>query len=255
MKYARQMLFALVSWVLVSPLPLAAQQVERDVTFLSDEVAGRLEGYSFQEGPESDLVFRGTPIALGAEGEAEVEFQDGRTRVDVSVEGLPDPASLGPFSTYVLWAVTADGHANNIGSIDVEDGDGSLETTTALSQFALIVSAEPHFAVNAPSRAIVLQNLGRKVKGQKITITGLKERMDYSSLAPEPPEAADESLPELLQARYALAIAEVADADRLAPREFAEARQLLDRAEAAQADKKYSVRSTAPRLARDAVQK
>ncbi|MGH8203989.1 MAG: hypothetical protein ACREST_05220, partial [Steroidobacteraceae bacterium] len=136
-----------MSCALVAPLPLAAQQVERDVTFLSDEIAGRLEGYSFQEGPESDLVFRGTPIALGAEGEAEVEFQDGRTRVDVSVEGLPDPASLGPFSTYVLWAVTTDGRANNLGSIDVKDGRGELEATTPLAQFALIVSAEPHFDV------------------------------------------------------------------------------------------------------------
>src|SRR5688572_3167037 len=108
MKNARRILFGLVSCVLASPLPLTAQQVERDVTFLSDEVAGRLEGYSFQEGPESELDFRGTPIALGADGEAEIEFQEGRTRVDVSVEGLPDAASLGPFSTYVLWAVTAD---------------------------------------------------------------------------------------------------------------------------------------------------
>src|SRR5688572_6953462 len=157
MKNARRILFGLVSCVLASPLPLAAQQVERDVTFLSDEVAGRLEGYSFKEGPESDLEFRGTPIALGAEGGAEVEFQEGRARVDVSVDKLPNPASLGPFLTYVLWAVTADGHATNLGSIDVDnDGDGSLETTTPLSQFALIVSAEPHFAVNAPSRAIVL---------------------------------------------------------------------------------------------------
>ena len=108
------------------------------------------------------MEFRGTAIALGAEGDAEVEFQEGRARVDVSVEDLPAPSAFGPFSTYVLWAVTADGNANNLGSIEVKNGDGELEATTPLSRFALIVSAEPHFAVTVPSRAIVLQNLGKQ---------------------------------------------------------------------------------------------
>ena len=162
------------------PLAAAAQQVERDVPVLSSEIAGRLDGFSYQEGPQSSLEFRGTSIALGAEGEAEVEFQDGRARVDVEVDKLPDPSDLGPFSTYVLWAVAADGVANNIGSIAVKNGDGELEATTPLSRFALIVSAEPHFAVSAPSGAIVLQNLGKRVRGEKFNIAGLRERMDYS---------------------------------------------------------------------------
>ena len=132
------------------------------------------------------LEFRGTSIALASEGEAEVEFQDGRARVDVEVEDLPSPSTLGPFSTYVLWAVTADGNANNLGSIAVSNGDGELEATTPLSRFALIVSAEPHFAVTVPSRAIVLQNLGKSVQGEKFNIPGLKERIDYSSLSPQP---------------------------------------------------------------------
>jgi outer membrane protein OmpA-like peptidoglycan-associated protein len=237
------------------PLALPAQQVERDVKVLSEEIAGRLDGFSYKEGPESELEFRGTSLALGAEGEAEVEFQEGRTRVDVEVEKLPPAYSFGPFSTYVVWAVAADGQANNIGSIDVKNGNGELEASTPLSRFALIVSAEPHFAVTAPSRAIVLQNLGKRVHGQKFIITGLKERIDYSTLVPQPQEAREGAVPEILQAKYAVAIAEGADAERLAPREFTDAEDLLRRAEAAQADKKYSVRSTAPLLARDAVQK
>jgi hypothetical protein len=173
-----------------------AQQVERDVAVLSDEIAGRLDGFSYREGPESSLEFRGTSIALRAEGEAEVEFQDGRARVDVEVDDLPHPASLGPFSTYVVWAVASDGQANNIGFIEVDDdGDGDLEATTPLSRFALIVSAEPHFAVSAPSRAIVLQNLGKRVRGEPFVITGLKERIDYSSLSPVPPGAGGEEVP------------------------------------------------------------
>jgi outer membrane protein OmpA-like peptidoglycan-associated protein len=239
---------------LACPFAAAAQQVERDVPVLSSEIAGRLDGFSYQEGPQSSLEFRGTSIALGAEGEAEVEFEDGRARVDVEVDKLPDPSDLGPFSTYVLWAVAADGFANNIGSIAVRNGDGELEATTPLSRFALIVSAEPHFAVSAPSGAIVLQNLGKRVRGEKFNIAGLRERMDYSSLSPQMVDPEEEDVPELIQARYASAIAEGADADRLAKAEYERAEALLKEAELAAVDKKRSVRNTAPQLARNAVQ-
>ncbi len=254
MKITRFLAAGAAMAALAGPLTAAAQQVERDVSVLSSEIAGRLDGFSYREGPESSLEFRGTAIALGAEGDAEVEFQDGRARVDVEVKKLPPPSALGPFSTYVLWAVSADGQASNIGSIAVKNGSGELEATTPLSRFALIVSAEPHFAVTAPSRAIVLQNLGKRVRGESFNIAGLKERIDYSTLSPQPADPEGKGVPELTQARYAVAIAEGADADRLARPEYERAEQLLRQAEAAGADKKYTVRSTAPQLARNAVQ-
>ena len=231
-----------------------AQQVERDVPVLSKDIAERLDGFSYEEGPESDLEFRGTPIALRAEGDAEVEFQDGRARVEVDVEDLPAPQSLGPFATYVLWAVTVDGNAYNLGSIEVRNGQGSLEATTPLSQFGLLVSAEPHFAVTSPSQAIVLQNLGKNVRGKRFNIAGLRERIDYSELAPQPRSAQENVPTDLVQARYAVDIAEGAQAERLAPREFQQAERLLAQAEAAQVDKKRSVRATVPDLARQSVQ-
>ena len=51
-----------------------------------------------------------------------------------------------------------------------------------------------------------------------------------------------------------MAIAEGADADRLARAEYQKAEQLMRQAEAAHVDKKYSVRKTAPQVARSAVQ-
>ncbi len=251
---SRAITYCLAILAVACPPTAPAQQVERDVPVLSEDVAGRLDGFSFEEGPESSLEFRGTAIALGAEGDAEVEFQDGRTRVSVDVSRLPDPENLGPFATYVLWAVTVDGHANNLGSIIVENGRGSLDATTPLSQFGLIVSAEPHFAVTAPSRAIVLQNLGKRVRGQKFNIAGLKERIDYSTLAPIPRGARADVATEIVQARYAVDIAEGAQAERLATLEFQQAERLLEQAESAAGDRKYAVRSTAPQLARQAVQ-
>jgi hypothetical protein len=85
-----------VTWTAVAvaialPLPLSAQQLERDVGVVSAEVEGRLEGFSFQEGPVSKLEFKGTAVALAAEGDGEVEFQDGRSRVEVSVRVKSEP--------------------------------------------------------------------------------------------------------------------------------------------------------------------
>lgn len=252
----RLLLRLLAAAALVLPASLAAQQLEREVGVVSEDVEGRLEGYSYQEGPVSTLEFHGTAIALAAEGSGEVEFQDGRARVEIRVRKLPDPATLGPFSTYVLWAVTADGRANNIGSIETVNGLGSLKASTSLSQFALIVSAEPHFAVTAPSKYLVLRNLGRRIRGQRVLIPGLTERLDYRNLAPQTvdPKARYPVPPDLVQARYALAIARGAEADQYAADEFGKAEALLAKAEQAQASKKYSVRKTVPLVARDAVQ-
>jgi outer membrane protein OmpA-like peptidoglycan-associated protein len=236
------------------PLPLAAQQLERDVGIVSEEVEGRLEGFSFLEGPVSTLEFKGTAVALAAEGDGKVEYQDGRASVEVSVSKLPDPSKLGPFSTYVLWAVTADGRASNLGSLQVRNGSGSLETTTALSQFALVVSAEPHFAVTAPSKYIVLRNLGKRIRGTTVQIPGLRERINYSGLSAQRVDPKAKIPLELVQARYALEIARGADAEDFAPGEFAKAEQLLAKAEEAQASKQYRIRNTVPLLARDAVQ-
>ncbi|MFZ2507056.1 MAG: DUF4398 domain-containing protein, partial [Steroidobacteraceae bacterium] len=254
MKTLHLLKWALSAFPLAMPLSLAAQQLERDVSVVSADVEGRIEGFSYQEGPVSTLDFHGTTIALSADGTGEVEFQEGRARVDVSVRKLPDPWKLGPFSTYVLWAVTADGRASNLGSIEVGSGRGYLKATTALSQFALIVSAEPHFAVTAPSRYIVLRSTARRVRGQSVIIPGLMERIDYAGLAAQPLDRGTPIPLDLIQARYALEIARGVEANKYAATEFERAEQLLAKAEAAQADKKYRVRNTVPLLARDAVQ-
>ena len=252
--FAQRLAAALLAVAL--PMSLFAQQLERDVGVVSEDVEGRLEGYNYQEGPVSTLEFHGTAIALGAAGEGEVEFQDGRARVEVEVRKMPAPSSLGPFSTYVLWAVTADGRANNIGSIETVNGLGSLKTSTSLSQFALIVSAEPHFAVTAPSKYLVLRNLGKRIRGKRVMIPGLTERIDYKTLPKQKvdPKARYKVPADLVQARYALAIATGAEADKYAADEFGKAQGSLAKAEEAQASKKSSIRKTVPLIARDAVQ-
>ena len=68
MKKAQVLVWALIALAL--PLPLAAQQLERSVSAVS-EVEAQLEGYGYLEGPVSTLEFHGTAIALAAEGDAD----------------------------------------------------------------------------------------------------------------------------------------------------------------------------------------
>lgn len=252
------MMTRLSMWMLAALLGVAGtatgQQVEKDVGVVSEETASQLQAFSYREGPISTLRFRGTAIALDAEGNGQVEFQDGRSRVQASVRKLPQPSKLGPYETYVLWAVTIDGRAVNLGSIELASGRGTLKTSAPLSQFALIVTAEPHFAVSAPSRGIVLVNLADSIRGEMTMIAGLAERMDYKALKPQAIDPRARIPSDLYQARYAVQIAELAGAPEFAAERFAKARDLLAAAETAQASKKYRERETAPRLAREAVQ-
>ncbi len=248
-----KVLLATALWSVAASGALA-QQVEKNVGIVAEQVASQMQAFSYREGPVSRLEFRSTAIALAAEGSGLVEFQDGRSRVRIWVRKLPQPATLGPYATYILWAVTIDGRAMNLGAIEVTDGRGELKTSASLSQFALIVTAEPHFAVTAPSRGIVLRNLADIIKGEMTMIAGLAERMDYSGLAPQAVNAKARLPNDLIQARYAVRIAELAQAGEFAAASFGKAGALLTSAETAQASKKSRERKEAPRLAREAAQ-
>src|SRR6185369_13438916 len=56
-------------------------------------------------------------------------YQDGNARIEVTVKDLPPPSKLGPYTTYVLWALTPDGRAANQGVLgDIEGGKAKLDT-------------------------------------------------------------------------------------------------------------------------------
>jgi outer membrane protein OmpA-like peptidoglycan-associated protein len=234
-----------------------AQDVERSGAIASSDTLSQISMYSYRDGPKSELLFRGTPLAGTAEGKARVEYQNGNARIAAEVKDLPNPASLGPYTDYVLWAVTPDGRATNQGVIAGPDGGkGKLETRYGASQFALIVTAEPHFAVTIPSTMIVLYNVGDDVKGTASKVTTLTQRIDYASLVGSRLSriAVDKTNPlEIVQARYAIAIARAAGADRFGSPAYATANQKLAAAESALMARKSSERKTAPGLAREAV--
>ena len=234
-----------------------AQGVQRSEAIASSSVLSQISVYSYRDGPKSELSLHGTPPAAAAGGRVEVEYQNANARITAEVKNLPRPASLGPYTTYVLWTVSPDGRAANQGVIGGPDGGkGKLETRYAASQFALIVTAEPHFAVTIPSEMVVLYNVGDNVKGVESKVATLTERVDYTSLSGSRlsrMEVGAANPLEIVQARFAIAIARAAGADRFGSPAFTTATQKLTAAEAALVARKSYERKLAPGLAREAV--
>ncbi len=83
---------------------------------------------------------------------------------------MPQPTTLGAeFLTYVLWTITPDGTTTNLGEIPIDKkGNGKLNVTAQSQTFAMIVTAEPYFAVQLPSEVVVLENDTKKNTKGKI---------------------------------------------------------------------------------------
>ena len=76
---------------------------------------------------------------------------------------LQPATKFGPeYLTYVLWAITPEGRATNLGEILLNGTKSKLNVTTELQAFGLIVTAEPYFAVSQPSDVVVLENVARR---------------------------------------------------------------------------------------------
>src|SRR5437870_1010568 len=111
-----------------------------------------------------EVPFHGTTRLPRLKGDAKVRRQGRRgTRVELNIDNLPRAYELGSvYTTFVLWAISPDGHVDNLGEIKRSGSgiiDSKIDVTTPLQTFALIVTAEPHFLVHSPSRMVVLENL------------------------------------------------------------------------------------------------
>src|SRR6267154_3328668 len=111
-----------------------------------------------------EVPFHGTTRLPRLKGSARVRRQGRRgTRVELHIDNLPRAYELGSvYTTYVLWAISPDGHVDNLGEIKRSGSgliDSKIDVTTALQTFALIVTAEPHFLVHVPSRMVVMENM------------------------------------------------------------------------------------------------
>ena len=98
-----------------------------------------------------------------AGGEAKVESKQGVIKIDADMERLGPATQFGhEYLTYVMWAITPEGRATNVGEVLLNhSGKTKLDATTELQSFGLIVTAEPYFAVTQPSDVVVMENFVR----------------------------------------------------------------------------------------------
>jgi outer membrane protein OmpA-like peptidoglycan-associated protein len=189
------------------------------------------------------VKFRGTTRLSRLTGEAKVKRQGRRgTRVELSVDNLPRASELGGvYTTYVLWAISPEGHVDNMGEIKRSGSmivNSKIDVTTPLQTFALIVTAEPHFLVRTPSRMVVLENLPPQKPGDAeistVNVSYLGNQSDYFNDA-RVPDVADEEYRKtpvsLLGARQSINLARYAGAMRDATDELKEAQDALEQAE------------------------
>ncbi len=188
----------------------------------------------------------GTPLAPDATGHADVNSRPGYIEVKTEMHKLLPASQYGPeFLTYVLWAITPEGRAKNLGEVVLDDGNSHLDVTTDLQAFALIVTAEPYFGVSQPSDVVVMENIIRedtlgKVEQMSVKYDLLKRGTYVMNATPGRfhPIKVDKRIPlQLLEAQNAVEIAQLVNADKYASDTFANATDLLRQAEAYQARK------------------
>ncbi len=199
--------------------------------------------------PLDDMVslqFRGTTRFPRMKGTAEVKrTSKNGTEIEVTVSKMPRPFELGAgYATYVLWAISPDGQIDNLGEIKRRgffEFDSKISVTTPLQTFALVISAEPHFLVRRPSRAVMLENVSPYAQSGRILATTavvsyFGNSSDYFNDARTPQIAEidySKTPSALLQAKQAVALAKFAGAQTYAAAELQEAETLLQNAERA----------------------
>ena len=229
-----------------TPPPADTQRQQESIPLYRVTVVARTTkaiNYRHLSGP-TRINFSGTVLLPFSRGEARVESTRGAMRIRAKFDRLEPATRFGPqFLTYVLWAISPEGQADNLGEVLLNGRKSKLDVTARLQAFALIVTAEPYFAVTRPSEAVVLENVVRPdTVGQVTEIEAkfdLLQRSEYTYVQGNTqPAALDPRTPlGLHEARNAVQIAKAAGAESYAPDSFQRAAQLLQQAEGYQARK------------------
>jgi outer membrane protein OmpA-like peptidoglycan-associated protein len=203
--------------------------------------------YRHHSGPTKVDVM-GTNLMPSANGEAEVNSKRGTIEIKAEFGNLQKPTTFGnEYLTYILWAISPEGRAVNLGEVLVGGNDRSkLHVTTDLQAFALIVTAEPYYAVRQPSNVVVLENVIRKdTKGTIETVDAKYELMERGGYIPTgykfDPVVLNAKLPlEFFEARNALRIAQSEGAEQYAGDTYQHAVQLMNNTD------EYATRKNVP---------
>lgn len=190
-------------------------------------------------GDATKVNLSGTVLMPSANGSAKVRSKRGTIEVQAEFKSLQNPNTFGSeYLTYVLWAISPEGRAVNLGEVLIGDNEQSkLTATTDLQSFALIVTAEPYYAVRQPSNVVVIENIVQaNSKESSEAVNAKYELLERGGYLPTgykfDPVVLSASLPlEFYEARNALRIAKSEGAETYASASYQHAAQLMNTAE------------------------
>jgi outer membrane protein OmpA-like peptidoglycan-associated protein len=196
-------------------------------------------------GGAAKIDFQGTELMQQASGEAKVQNKGSRVEIEAKFASVDEATKFGlEYLTYVLWAVSPEGRAVNLGELVLKGGAGEVKAITDMQTFGMIVTAEPYFAVTQPGNTVVLENIMSTSMTKVENITASYElvgRGVYSSANTRIEGAIfgiDRKTPlELFEARNSVRIAHNALADKYSAATLAKAEQQLRAAEESYAHK------------------
>lgn len=199
-------------------------------------------------GQATKVDFAGTTLMPTAEGWARVENKRGNLAITAEFGNLEKPTAFGgEYLTYIMWAISPEGRPVNLGEVLVGDNHRSkLRTTTDLQSFALIVTAEPYYAVRQPSDVVVLENIVRSdTRGTSEAVNAKYELLERGGYIPTgykfDPVVLKARLPlEFFEARNAVRIAQSEGAEEYAGDSYRHAVELMNAADSAATDRHSS---------------
>ena len=245
-----------------SQTTLVVEPMAHTPTFRVTVISRSVQAVNYKHrGGATKLDFAGTDLMPGANGQAKVESKKGYIEIEVEFGNLQRPTTFGnEYLTYILWAISPEGRAVNLGEVLVGDNHRSkLDVTTDLQAFALVVTAEPYYAVRQPSNVVVLENVVREdTKGTTEAMNTKYELLERGGYIPTgykfDPVVLNTKLPlEFFEARNALRIAQSEGAETYANDSYQHAVQLMNKTDE-YATRRHIDRKPMIAVAREAVQ-
>jgi outer membrane protein OmpA-like peptidoglycan-associated protein len=219
--------------VLVAGVPFLAAQTQPASPATS--VSHTTKAARYRPGANTKVLFQPTDLMAGASGEAKIEAKKTSVNIEAKIQSVDEATKFGmEYLTYVLWAVSPEGRAVNLGELMVEKGQAHVKASTDMQTFGLIVTAEPYSEVSQPGNMVVME--GAVPQGEEITAKfDLVSKGTYSSTNAHIQDAIfgiDRNTPmELFEARNAVRIAHIAAGDKYATSILSKADQQLSQAE------------------------
>ena len=230
-------------------------------TFRVNVISRTVQAVNYRNrGGATTLGFKGTELMPAAHAQARVKSKKGYIAIEVEFHELEKPTTFGnEYLTYVMWAITPEGRSVNLGEVLVSGKSSKLDVTTDLQAFALIVTAEPYYAVRRPSNVVVLENVIREdTVGTTQAVNAKYELLERGGYIPTgykfDPVVMNAKLPlEFFEARNALRIAQSEGAEKYASDSYQHAVRLMNQADG-YATRKHIDKKSFISVSREAVQ-